>query len=148
MGFRFRKSFKVAKGVRLNVSKSGISTTIGKRGLSVSSGKRGTRLNVGIPGTGVSYSTKLGGSSKPKRTPAAPVETYTPAPAGTSSKSHGLALLLCIFLGYFGVHYFYAGRIGMGFLYLFTIGLCGIGWIVDIVRICKGTFVDSEGNII
>lgn len=148
MGFRFRKSFKVAKGVKLNVSKSGVSTTIGKRGLSVSSGKRGTRLNVGIPGTGVSYSTKLGGSTKTKHKSSASTATYTPAPTGTSSKNRGLALVLCIFLGYFGAHYFYAGRIGMGILYLFTAGLFCIGWIVDIVRICKGNFVDASGNII
>lgn len=45
------------------------------------------------------------------------------------------ALLLCIFLGYFGAHKFYAGRKGMGILYLCTAGLCGIGWIVDCVLI-------------
>ena len=144
-----RKSFKIAKGVRLNFSKSGISTTIGKRGLSVNTGKKGTRLNVGIPGTGISYSTKLGGtSSKSKRFSSSHTTNYTPTSAETSSKSRGIALILCIFLGYFGAHYFYAGRIGMGILYLFTVGLFCIGWIVDIVRICKGTFVDSTGNII
>lgn len=43
-----------------------------------------------------------------------------------------LAFLLCLFLGYFGVHKFYEGKTGMGVLYLFTAGLCGIGWLVDI----------------
>ena len=42
---------------------------------------------------------------------------------------------LCLFLGYFGAHKFYEGRIGMGILYLLTIGLFGIGWIVDIILI-------------
>lgn len=42
-------------------------------------------------------------------------------------------LLLCVFLGYFGVHKFYIGKKGMGILYLFTFGLGGLGWIFDIV---------------
>lgn len=69
MGFRFRKSFKIAPGIRTTISKSGISTRIGGKGFSVSKGKRGTRMNVGIPGTGISYSTKISGNSKAKSTP-------------------------------------------------------------------------------
>lgn len=45
------------------------------------------------------------------------------------------AFFLCLFLGYFGAHKFYEGRVGMGILYLLTIGLFGIGWIVDIILI-------------
>ena len=48
------------------------------------------------------------------------------------------ALLLCIFLGYFGAHKFFEGKPGMGILYIFTGGLFVIGWIVDIITIaCK-----------
>jgi Protein of unknown function (DUF4236) len=65
MGIRFRRSFKVAPGVRLNVSKSGISTSIGSKGATVNIGRGKRRVTVGIPGTGVSYtkstSTKSGG---------------------------------------------------------------------------------------
>ena len=63
----------------------------------------------------------------------------------TSSKSKTIALLLCIFLGEFGIHRFYVGKIGTGLLYLFTAGLCGIGWIIDIIKICLGTFTDNVG---
>lgn len=45
------------------------------------------------------------------------------------------ALLLCIFLGYFGIHRFYEGKVATGILYLFTGGLFALGWIYDIVRI-------------
>lgn len=62
-----------------------------------------------------------------------------------SDKSKIAALLLAIFLGYFGAHYFYVGKIGMGILYFFTAGLFGIGWIVDICRIASGSFKDSNG---
>ena len=45
------------------------------------------------------------------------------------------AFFLCLFLGYLGAHKFYEGKVGMGILYLFTLGLCGIGWIVDCILI-------------
>ena len=63
----------------------------------------------------------------------------------TSDKSKTTALILCIFLGFFGAHYFYVGRYGRGFLYMFTAGLFVIGWILDIIKIMNGTFVDNVG---
>ena len=59
MGLRFKKSIKLAPGVRINISKSGISTTMGKKGASVSLGKNGVYANLGIPGTGISVREKL-----------------------------------------------------------------------------------------
>jgi len=60
MGFRFRRSFKIVPGVRLNVSKSGLSTSIGRPGATLNvGGKRGPRVTVGLPGTGLSYSEQL-----------------------------------------------------------------------------------------
>lgn len=59
MGFRFRKRIKIAPGVRLNISKSGVSTSLGVRGASANVGKRGVRATVGIPGSGVSFSESL-----------------------------------------------------------------------------------------
>lgn len=62
-----------------------------------------------------------------------------------SVKSRWLAFILCFFLGKFGVHRFYAGKIGTGLLWLFTGGFFGIGWIVDLVFIGIGAFEDSSG---
>lgn len=51
-------------------------------------------------------------------------------------KNKWIALLLCIFT--VCGHKFYEGKIGMGILYLFTVGLFGIGWIIDIISLlCK-----------
>ncbi len=58
MGFRFRKSVKICKGLKVNFSKSGASLSIGGRGHSLTLGKR-SRATFGIPGTGLSYSTSL-----------------------------------------------------------------------------------------
>ena len=61
---RFRKSIKICKGIRVNVSKSGPSLTMGTKGASVSIGSKGTYLNTGIPGTGLYDRTKIGGTSQ------------------------------------------------------------------------------------
>lgn len=58
MAFRFQKRIKIAPGLRLNISKTGISTSIGRNGATVNVSKRGTQSTVGIPGTGLSYRTK------------------------------------------------------------------------------------------
>ncbi len=50
-------------------------------------------------------------------------------------KNKWVALLLCWFLGYIGAHKFYEGRIGAGILYLFTLGLFGIGWLIDCIAL-------------
>lgn len=63
----------------------------------------------------------------------------------TSDKSKKTALILCIFLGMFGAHNFYVGRIKRGILYFCTIGFFMIGWLSDIVRILLGTFRDNTG---
>src|SRR5262245_59046212 len=64
MGFRFRKSIKLAPGLRMNVSSSGVSCNIGPRGASISVGKRRTYLNTSIPGTGFSARERISGPSQ------------------------------------------------------------------------------------
>lgn len=67
MGWRFRRTIKVAPGIRLNVSKSGVSTTIGSRGASVNIGKRGVYRNLSIPGTGLYRRDKISGGAPAQR---------------------------------------------------------------------------------
>lgn len=50
---------------------------------------------------------------------------------GGRMRSKWTAFFLCLFFGYLGAHKFYEGKVGMGILYLFTLGLCGFGWIID-----------------
>lgn len=46
--------------------------------------------------------------------------------------------IVCFFVGGLGVHQFMLGNTGKGLLYLFTAGLCGIGWLIDFIKICTG----------
>lgn len=43
--------------------------------------------------------------------------------------------LICLFLGLFGGHYFAIGKYKKGVLYFFTVGLLGIGWLKDLIKI-------------
>lgn len=54
-------------------------------------------------------------------------------------KTDSLLLILAVLGGWFGLHRYYLGNIKLGVLYTFTCGLCGIGWLVDIINILKGT---------
>ena len=73
MGWRFRHSFKVIPGVRLNLSKSGLSCSIGGAPLTMNIGPRGVYGTASIPGTGISYREKFGGGSETQPQPGAPV---------------------------------------------------------------------------
>jgi len=55
MGLRFRRSFRLVPGIRLNVSEPGVSASIGARGAWFTIGRRGARATLGIPGTGLTY---------------------------------------------------------------------------------------------
>lgn len=62
-----------------------------------------------------------------------------------SVKSRWLAFFLCLFVGIFGIHRFYVGKVGTGIIWLFTGGALGIGWVIDLVVIFSGGFRDSYG---
>ncbi len=59
MGFRFRRSVKIAPGIRMNFGLRGMSLSLGPRGASINVGNRGIYGNVGLPGTGLSYRGRL-----------------------------------------------------------------------------------------
>ena len=65
MGLRVRKSIRLAKGVRVNLGKTGASLSFGVRGLRQTINLNGKRTtSIGIPGTGISYVKTSGGGKK------------------------------------------------------------------------------------
>lgn len=63
-----------------------------------------------------------------------------------SEKSAIKTLLFLMFLGFLGAHKFYLGKTKWGFIYLFTLGLFGIGTFVDFIRLVMGNLTDSNGD--
>jgi tetratricopeptide (TPR) repeat protein len=66
MGFRFYRSLRLGKFIRLNISKSGIGFSAGIPGLGVTTGPHGTHFYAGLPGTGLSFRKKISSSSGSK----------------------------------------------------------------------------------
>lgn len=86
MGFRLYKSVRLGKGVRLNLSKSGVGVSLGPSGLRYSVHSAGRRTtSVGLPGSGVSYRTTRGGSQSRSRSAAR--KAPPPPPAVTLPKA-------------------------------------------------------------
>ena len=65
-----------------------------------------------------------------------------------SPKSRLVAVLLCFFLGVFGAHRFYVGKIGTGVLMLVTVGGLGIWALIDLIFVVIGSFRDKEGRLV
>ena len=79
----YRKRVTVAPGVKLNISKKGVSTTFGVRGASINVGEKGVYLNTGIPGTGFYRRQKIGGGNT-NINPSANVSGHNTGKSGTS----------------------------------------------------------------
>src|SRR6266571_3845550 len=67
MGFRFRRRIKLLPGIRLNISKSGLSTSVGEPGATINLRGDNVRTTVGVPGSGLSYTSstrsRIGGGA-------------------------------------------------------------------------------------
>jgi len=59
MPVRIRKTFTLFPGVRVNLSKGGMSISVGKQGFTLNFSKRGVRQTTGLPGTGISHTSYL-----------------------------------------------------------------------------------------
>lgn len=73
-------------------------------------------------------------SPKPKPQPTERL-SVNPKSMGVLERNHATALALSIFLGLFGIDQFYLGKTGKDLLKMFTLGLFGILWVIDIIMI-------------
>ena len=65
-----------------------------------------------------------------------------------SPKSRLATTLLAWFLGIFGAHRFYLGKIGTAIAMLFTLGGLGIWALIDFIFAVSGSMKDKEGKVI
>ena len=92
MAWSYRKRIKIAPGVRLNVSKRGVSTTFGVRGASINVSQNGTYLNTGVPGTGIYSRSKIGDGNH---------KTHTSQPNKSNYNGCGVTTLIFLAVGLF-----------------------------------------------
>ena len=64
----------------------------------------------------------------------------------TTGKLQIVALLLCLLLGLLGIHRFYLGYTVMGVLYILTLGLFGIGWLIDLILLIIPNGLTPKGE--
>ncbi len=104
MGFRYRKSIKIAPGVKMNISKNGIGFSAGVKGARVSVNSKGrVTKTVSIPGTGISYSetSKLDNTKAPK--PKKRAKSFYELPEKQQKILVPVFLILGILLALFGI---------------------------------------------
>lgn len=77
-----------------------------------------------------------------------PVPNMNTALTPSSSRDFVPTVLLCLFLGGFGAHRFYAGKVGTGLLQLVTLGGFGLWSLYDLIMIVLSKFEDAEGRVI
>jgi hypothetical protein len=98
MGWRFRKSFTIIPGVRLNLSKSGLSASVGGAPFTINAGNKGLMLTGSVPGTGISYRQHFSGKQlqsrlfTPSSSPSSPTLIPNQSP-GQEIRSVGAELL-------------------------------------------------------
>jgi uncharacterized protein DUF4236 len=77
MGWRFRQSFTIIPGLRLNLSKTGLSASIGGAPFTLNVGQHGVMGTASIPGTGLSYREHFG--TTPRSSPSNDGGILTPS---------------------------------------------------------------------
>ena len=76
------------------------------------------------------------------------VRLTKPVAVDVSPKSRLATTLLAWFLGQFGAHRFYLGKIGTAIAMLFTLGGLGIWALIDFIYAVSGNMKDKEGKLI
>ena len=120
MPVRIRKSFNLFPGVKVNMSKGGMSITVGRKGFHLNFSKRGVRQTVGLPGSGISESSYIfknkddedkkenekRSSEKPEEKPQRPSTRRTTRERVSSPWGFFVFVFVALFFIYFGANAF------------------------------------------
>lgn len=120
MAWRFRRSFKIAPGIRANIGKKSASVRVGPRGLGFTTGTAGSRVSAGIPGTGLHVSEKL-----PTKKASGTIQEPTRQAPPTKPRRRWFSWLMAAILGLLGVGALQTsalvGTVFLGFAFLFLL---------------------------
>ena len=148
---RLFRRIRIAPGLTLNLAKHGPSLSAGFRGAHITAGRNGIRRTVGVPGTGVYWTSQRGYHSGVHTGEHFHNGDVAP-PTGPATRNAAWLVVLCTFLGLFGVHRFYAGRYISG-LVMLVLTFTGYGvlivlpwWAIDWILSVAGRFHDRHGN--
>lgn len=162
MGLRFRKSIKIAKGVRLNVGKKSVGISVGGKGARFSVNSRGRKsATVGIPGTGLSYTANLSNKKRRKKSSSrkrkiaatrssanssaevssAASQPYKakPAPSEPWYRAFIVFYVVAAIFVYSGLHGLFAGLTVVGSIITLLIGLISLFYGIKGHRISRNT---------
>jgi len=120
MPVRIRKSFNLFPGVKVNMSKGGMSITVGRKGFHLNFSKRGVRQTVGLPGSGISESSYIfknkddedkkenekRSSEEPEEKPQRPSTRRTTRERVSSPWGFFVFVFVALFFIYFGANAF------------------------------------------
>jgi hypothetical protein len=119
MPIRIRKSFNLFPGVKVNMSKGGMSISVGRKGFHLNFSKRGVRQTVGLPGSGISESSyifknkadedKKDNEAEKEEPPSNPKRKHTLETVrerGSSPWGFFAFMLVALFFIYFGANAF------------------------------------------
>ncbi|HEM7307756.1 TPA: DUF4236 domain-containing protein [Acinetobacter baumannii] len=130
MGLNFRKSIKIAPGIRVNISKKGLSSvSVGGKGARVNVSKKGTRTTVGIPGTGLSYTTNTS-YKKSKRASNEPVHLIQQE--GLCKEKRNILVSILLWIGILWAPYIFAW-FTLQRKYSNTERFIAFGWLIIVV---------------
>lgn len=108
MGLQFRKSVKIAPGVKINFGKKGTSVSFGPSGAKITTGTNGTHVSAGIPGTGMYYREKVSRKRKSKNNKqSSQVQDYqmqpeTPLRTKGENNLYGIIFVIIAFVCFLG----------------------------------------------
>ena len=136
MGLQFRRSVKIAPGIRINFGKKSTSVSVGPRGAKVTMGTNGTHVSAGIPGTGIYYREKVSKKGKKQNIQSRQMQQGVPERTKSENTTYGVIFAIIAIACFWGAV----------FASLQSIGRVLIGGIGAFALLCSVLFLTVKSS--